>query len=308
MASKELADHLLSVRFAIMLALFALVAAGTVYAAADELRNTAVEASARSAPFLRLFTETPENFPSFFTLIGFLLPLLGIALGFDSVSSERSQATLPRLLSQPIHRDSVINGKFAAGLGVISLVLSSVVLVIAGVGLFRLGIVPSVEEVLRIVVWLIVTIIYVGFWLAFATLCSVGLRRAATAALVAIAVWLLFALFGDIFANLLADAIAPVSSSPTVDQVLHNARLEDTLSRISPATLYEDATRVLLTPELRTLSSVLLTSQVDRAIPSSLSLDQSMLLALPQTIGLIALSAVSFAVAYFVFMRQEIRA
>jgi ABC-2 type transport system permease protein len=291
-----------------MLALFAVVAAGTVYAAADELRNAAVQTSTNSAPFLRLFTVTPENFPSFFTLIGFLLPLLGIALGFDSVSSERSQATLPRLLSQPIHRDSVINGKFAAGLGVIAVVLSSVVLVIAGVGLFRLGIVPSVEEVLRIVVWLIVTTIYVGFWLAFATLCSVALRRAATAALVAIAVWLLFALFGDLFANLLADAIRPVSASPTVDEVLRNARLEDTLSRISPATLYEDATRVLLTPELRTLSSVLLTSQVDRAIPSSLSLDQSMLLALPQTIGLIALSAVSFAVAYVVFMRQEIRA
>ena len=36
--------------------------------------------------------------------------------------------TLPRLLSQPIHRDDVINGKFAAGLAVIAMVLVVMIL------------------------------------------------------------------------------------------------------------------------------------------------------------------------------------
>ena len=49
------------------------------------------------------------------------------------------QGTLPRLLSQPIHRDDVINGKFAAGLAVIGLVLVTVVGVIAAFGIIRLG-------------------------------------------------------------------------------------------------------------------------------------------------------------------------
>ena len=42
--------------------------------------------------------------------------LFQIAFGFDDISGERSEGTLPRLVSQPIYRDDVINGKFAAGL------------------------------------------------------------------------------------------------------------------------------------------------------------------------------------------------
>lgn len=37
---------------------------------------------------------------------------------------------------------------------------------------------------------------YIGVWLAFAILCSVVLRRAATAALAAISAWIVLTLFG----------------------------------------------------------------------------------------------------------------
>ena len=69
-------------------------------------------------------------------------PLLGLAFAFDAVNGERSEGTLPRLLAQPIYRDDVINGKFVAGMAVIGLVLVSVVVLIAGFGMLRLGIVP----------------------------------------------------------------------------------------------------------------------------------------------------------------------
>ncbi len=306
-AAKEFADHLLSARFLILLILLALVAVGAVYTAADSIRDVAPEASEAPAVFLRLFTVSPEQVPSFFTLVAFLVPLLGIAFGFDAVNGERSQGTLSRLVSQPVYRDDVINGKFTAGLIIIALVLSSLTVLVAGVGLVRLGIVPAAEDVARVLTWLLVTIVYVGFWLAFATLCSVGLRRAATSALVAIGVWLVLTLFGRILAGLLADVIRPVSSNPTVDELISNARLELALSRISPSTLYEEATTVLLNPEVRTLG-ILLPQQVDRAVRSNLSLDQSLLLVWPQTVGLAALTVVFFAIAYVLFMRQEVRA
>ena len=70
-------------------------------------------------------------------------PLLGIAFAFDAVNGERAEGTLPRLLSQPIYRDDVINGKFAAGLAVIGLVLTFIVAVIAAFGIIRLGIVAE---------------------------------------------------------------------------------------------------------------------------------------------------------------------
>ena len=308
-AAKELADHLLSVRFLVLLVLVGLAAAGSVYAAAGGIRDVAPEASETPALFLRLFTFAPEDqrVPSFLSMVGFLAPLLGIAFGFDAVNGERSQGTLPRLVSQPIHRDDVINGKFAAGITVIGMILVGLTVLVAGLGLLRLGIVPTAVEVWRLVLWLAVTVIYVSFWLGLATLCSVALRRAATSALVAIAAWLVLTLFAGLLLGLVTDAIAPVPEQPTADQIIRNARLEQQIGRLSPSILYEEATIALLNPEVRTIG-FLLPQQVDRAVPGTLTLDQSLLLAWPQTVGLVALTILCFAGAYILFMRQEIRA
>ena len=48
--------------------------------------------------------------------------------------------------------------------------------------------------------------------------------------------------------------------------------------------------------------------QVDRAIPSALPLDQSLLLVWVQLVAIVALTVGSFALAYVLFMRQEVRA
>lgn len=308
-AAKELADHLLSVRFLVLLVLVGLAAAGSVYAAASGIRDVAPEASETPSLFLRLFTFAPEDqrVPSFLSMVGFLAPLLGIAFGFDAVNGERSQGTLPRLVSQPIHRDDVVNGKFAAGIIVIGMILVGLTVLVAGLGLLRLGIVPTAVEVWRLVLWLVVTVVYVSFWLGLATLCSVALRRAATSALVAIAAWLVLTLFAGLLLGLVTDAIAPVPEQPTADQIIRNARLEQQIGRLSPSILYEEATIALLNPEVRTIG-FLLPQQIDRAVPGTLSLDQSLLLAWPQTVGLVALTILCFAGAYILFMRQEIRA
>lgn len=308
-AAKELADHLLSVRFLVLLVIVGLAVAGSVYAAAGGIRDVAPAASETPALFLRLFTFAPEDqrVPSFLSMVGFLAPLLGIAFGFDAVNGERSQGTLPRLVSQPIHRDDVINGKFVAGITVIGMILVGLTVLVAGLGLLRLGIVPTSDEVWRLLLWLLVTMVYVSFWLGLATLCSVALRRAATSALVAIAAWLILTLFAGLLLGLITDAIAPVPEQPTADQILRNARLEQQVGRLSPSILYEEATIALLNPEVRTIG-FLLPQQIDRAVPGTLSLDQSLLLAWPQTVGLVALTVLCFAGAYVLFMRQEIRA
>lgn len=73
--------------------------------------------------FLKLFTASDGTLPSFVLFINFLGPLLGIALGFDAVNSEQNKGTLSRMLSQPIHRDCIINAKFVAALIVIGIML-----------------------------------------------------------------------------------------------------------------------------------------------------------------------------------------
>jgi ABC-2 type transport system permease protein len=311
-AAKELADQLLSVRFTVLIALLGLAAMLSVYAASGAIRDVAPEANQVPALFLRLFTIAPEDLPAFVSmvgLVGFLAPLLGIAFGFDSVSGERSQGTLPRLVAQPIHRDDVINGKFAAGLAVIGVVLTALTLIVAGLGLSRLGIVPTAEEVARMLVWLLVTMVYVAFWLGFASLCSVALRRAATSALVAIAAWLVLALFWNLLVGLVTNAVAPVPEQPTIEEQVRNLSFEQRFGRLSPSRLYEEVTFVILRPEQNFGPyGFLLPQQLDRAVFSELSLGQSILLVWPQIVGLVALTVICFAVAYVLFMRQEIRA
>jgi ABC-2 type transport system permease protein len=299
-AAKELGDHVRSVRFLVLVLIIGLTCVAAVAAAAGFLRDAAGAATETPSPFLLLFTQSPERIPSFVALIGFLGPLVGIAFGFDAINQERADQTLPRLVSQPIHRDDVVNGKFAAGLATIGLTLATLVGVTSGLGIVRMGITPSAGDVARLLLYLAVALAYIGVWLAIAILCSVLLRRAATAALVAISAWLVLTLFGTLLAGLVTDALGP-------DDAIGRARMEHALSHISPSTLYEAGTAALLNPEVRTVG-LLLPEQVDRAVPGTLSLTQSLLVVWPQVTALVAGCVVLFTLAYVAFLRQEIRA
>lgn len=167
-ASKEFADHLLSARFVVLVLIVGLAVIVPLYLAANRIRDLASDVSGAQAVFIALFTLGPED-PNLsgilrvVTFVAIVSPLLGVAFSFDAVNGERAGGTLPRLLSQPIHRDDVINGKFVAGIAVISLVLIMIVGLISGVGILRLGITPTVTEALRLLAWVLVTIVYVGF-------------------------------------------------------------------------------------------------------------------------------------------------
>ncbi|WP_084957679.1 ABC transporter permease [Thermoactinospora rubra] len=299
-ARKEIADHLHSARLAVVAALLSLSGIAAVYAAGGRIRDVAAQAGDDPALFLKLFTVAIENTPfAFVNFVALIGPLLGIAFGFDAVSSERAQRTLPRLLAQPIHRDDVVNGKFVAGLAVIGVLLAALMALVAAIGIVRLGIVPRAEDVGRLLVYLVVSIVYIGCWLAFALMLSIVLQRAATAALTAIGTWLVFSLLAALLAQILAGVFAEPGT-------VEHAGLEQAFGRASPAIVYEEVTAALLTPELRTLG-VILPEQAFRAVPGRLPLDESLLLVWPQITGLVALAAVLFGVAYVAFLRQEVR-
>jgi ABC-2 type transport system permease protein len=308
--TKELAEGLTSLRFIILLGLLALAAAAPVYAASGAIRDAAERASGAAAVFLALFTIGADPVPSFVGLVGFLAPLLGIAFGFDAINGERAQGTMPRLLSQPIHRDDVINGKFAAGMAMIATAVTGTMLLVSGIALLRLGIVPSLGEVVRLAIWLALTIVYIGLWLAFATLCSVIVRRAATSALIAIGVWLALSLFGVLLARLVASFLDPTGASGAAADALAHAQLEQQLSAISPSTLYGQATLALLNPSATsvTVPGLAQLIQLNQQIPTQLSLEQSLLVAWPQIVILVALTVACFVAGYLGFLRQEVRA
>jgi ABC-2 type transport system permease protein len=278
-----------------------------VHSASGPIRDAADSATQTPSIFLYLFTLSPQRVPAFHEFLGILGPLLGIAFGFDAINGERAQGTLPRLVAQPVHRDEIINGKFVAGIGAIALTLAGLIAIVAGYGALRLGVGPTVGELVRIAAFYVVAVVYISLWLALALLLSVTCRRAATAALAAIAIWLLFTLFAGLIAGMVADSVHSVASDSSTEEVLANARLELNVRRFSPDQLYKEATGVLLNPS-RQSTGILVLQPEDRALPSSLPLDQSLLLAWWQVVTLVAGGVVVFAAAYVVFMRQEVRA
>jgi ABC-2 type transport system permease protein len=313
-ARKEIADHISSARFYVLLIMLGAAAIVPLYFASDAIRSVASRIEDARNAFLVLFIYAPSDLPipPVFGFVGIVAPLLGVAFSFDAVNSERADGTLPRLLSQPIYRDDVVNGKFAAGLAIITIVLVAVVGVISGFGIVRLGIVPSLGEIVRLVAWLGLSVVWVSLWLAFGLLLSVVIRRAATAALVGFGVWLLVAIFGQLIVGLLAGIVAPVANAGTIDEALSLTALSDTILRLLPLTLFQEASRVLLNPSVTTVSTPSTIGQLQQwqqqAEGQLLSFDQSLLLVWPHVVALIAMTAVCFAAAYVWFMRQEVRA
>lgn len=302
--TKDMADHLTSVRMRILEILIVLTAVGTVYSAMQTLRTTVSE---DQFLFLKLFTTGREPLPAFVGFLGFLVPLIAIALAFDSVNGEFNRRTLSRVLAQPIYRDALLLGKFLAGLFTLALVLTAIWLLIIGMGILGLGLPPNGEEVVRLLIFLVSTIFYGGIWLALAMLFSTIFRQPATAALASIAVWLFFIIFWSIVASMVAQAMRPVQYGFT-QELIARAELEQSLTRLSPNTLYVESMLALLQPAIRSFGIILPSQMAGAILGAPLPLRQSVLLMWPQLTGLIASTILLFAFCYVLFQRQEIRA
>lgn len=308
MVRKEVADQVHSWRFIILAGLILLTFLGSMYVS---LANISKAVSNTNDPdrlylYLKLLTTTDGSLPPFHVFIGFLGPLLGISLGFDAINSEQSGGTLIRLMAQPVYRDSVINAKFVASLIVISTLFLSLNLLMIGGGLIITGVSIEPSEFMRILCFVILSVIYVAFWLNLSILLSVKFRQPATSALTAIAIWLFFTVFYQIIVNVIIKAFLPNPDVLSQDQLVAYNRIILTFLRFVPSQLYTDATTTLLMPSVRSLGPLTM-EQMAGAIPSPLSVRESLLVVWPQVSGLIAATVVCFALSYFLFMRREIR-
>jgi ABC-2 type transport system permease protein len=310
---KELSDQFSSYRFVILFALIAMVSFITTYMAGISLRENLEGVAKPTFVFLMLFN-TPGAKVSMVDFVALFGPLIGVVLGFDAINRERAHGTLVKLVSQPIYRDAVINGKFLASATTITVILVSTVLVIAAFGLTLLGIVPGWEEILRLLIYLVITIFYISFWLGISILFSILFRSIATSALAALALWLFLFLFVSVGASAIANVVAPVGNKESADPelVVRNARVQESVSLISPMVLYSKATATLIDPMRKSSKSMTLVAGPFEQISMSrfenpLTLGQSILVVYPHMVALVAISLICFAVSYLVFMTQEIR-
>ncbi|MFH1651779.1 MAG: ABC transporter permease subunit [Chloroflexota bacterium] len=302
---KEMADYFNSIRFVVFFILVFLAAAAALFAAYQGIRGANPP---RGFVFLSLFTTSGQSLPSLAFFLSILIPLIGIALGFDAINSERAGGTLSRIMSQPIYRDNVINGKFLAGLTTMIIMVATTIMLVGGYGLRMIGVPPSANEIIRLFIFFVLTMAYGTFWLGLAILFSITMRKVATSLLMVLAVWLFFSFFMLLIAPSIANAMAPVSQASSQVELVRNAEIQQTVSLFSPTTLYSRATAALLMPVAVGTLGVITPAQVSMMLPNPLNLTQSLVLVWPYLTSLISLSVICFGVSYIIFMRQEIRA
>lgn len=296
---KEMSDQLSSARMRVLEWLVVLTALAALYGALQQIRETTAE-----DPFLllKLFTTARDPLPSLVSFLSFLVPLMAIGLGFDAINGEYNRRTMSRILAQPIYRDALLFGKFLSGLLTLAISLVVLWLLVAGLGLLLLGLPPSLEEAMRSLAFLGVTIAYAGVWLALAMLLSVIFRSPATTALVALGLWLFFTLIWPVLAPAIAEIVFASSDPGTAISG------SQALARLSPATLYGEAVVALLDPTTRSLGPIYLNQLQGAVLGAPLPLAESLMVAWPEIVGLIAGVILLFVASYVAFQRQEIRA
>jgi ABC-2 type transport system permease protein len=108
----------------------------------------------------------------------------------------------------------------------------------------------------------------------------------------------------------LAQMIAP----PDIRYVMLGLQSPETmqwqvaLSRLSPNDLYGESVLAILSPSTRALGPIFLDQLQGAVIGSALPLMESLMIAWPQVVGLIAGAIMLFVATYVVFQRQEVRA
>ena len=305
---KEIAAHIRSWRFIILILLIVLTFGASLYVSSVGLKDAVsnMRDPDQSFLYLKLLTTTDNSIPPFHVFLNFLAPLLGIALGFDAVNAEYNNGTLTRLLAQPIYRDNLLFAKFLAPLAVVGTLFVALVMLMIGGGLLGTGVRIEPQELLRILGFTLISVLYVAFWLSLSILLSIRFRQPATSALTAIGIWLFFTVFFPILVNLAIRPFLPNPNYISEQEYIGYNELILNLLRLSPSQLYSDATTTLLMPSVRSLGPISMEQMVG-AIPSPLSFRESFLMVWPQVSGLSAAMMICFAWSYYIFMRREIR-
>jgi ABC-2 type transport system permease protein len=157
-AGKEFRDHLQSRKFHLIFGVFLVIAViGLIGGAVDyqkqldDYNKNLAAVSDDEFESHSYFSWKPTILSAFnemTTLMATIGVILGIAMGFDLITREKESKSLKILLSHPIYRDEVINGKALGGVAAIALAMG-IVLVLSLAIMLIFGIVPNFEETVR---------------------------------------------------------------------------------------------------------------------------------------------------------------
>ena len=127
-------------------------------------------------------------------LITVVLSIVAILFTFDAISGERERGTLRLMLANSLPRDAVLLGKFLGAL----LTIGIPFLIAALINLFLLSTSGSIQlgagDWVRLGVIVLLTVLYVGIFIALGLLVSSRARQSSTSLMILLLIWVVVAI------------------------------------------------------------------------------------------------------------------
>ncbi len=337
---KEFVDQSTSRCFLCIFALFLLISAIGVHDGAnqygDMLASYAQQMQSVSSDTYmpRYMPEKPSplliftKMADYFVMFGVFL---GIAMGFDLVSKEKETRSLKTLLSHPVYRDEVVNGKALGSALVLAIALGATIAVSVAI-LLVMGIVPTMDELGAILVFTVVSGIFVLTYFSLALLMSVVAPDSGTALIFTLIIFLLISSAVPIFGWTVAEMIAgpppeqpagvqgtfytPMNVDPEefeqYEQEMRSywekrAAASSLISLLSPNVNYQKTATAVTNPKIAMTMDNNPYSFTEGPPETQPGLDEILGRIWANIVALITLPCVFFAAAYVGFMRMDIR-
>jgi len=305
-ALKEFSDIVKGRRFIILVVVFGLlltVAIASVYLTV--VQNIPGVAMPRG--FLGRAAYTLVSMMSYFA------PIIGLALGFDAISGEREKGTLKIVLAQPVYRDIVINGKFLAALLAITLAVSIASIVSVGGSILVLGVTPTSEEVARLALFVVFSVLFAMTYYGIAILLSTVSKRTTQSMIIGVVLWAVFSFVIPIIASLVAFTIRPIRftqniTSPgerqrLIEEMRSRAAITETINSFTPNHHFSRIAQYIL----NVYTKIVIGPRQAPTDTRNISIMESLTSAWPNILVLVLVTAITFIASYMIFVRQEIR-
>jgi ABC-2 type transport system permease protein len=236
--------------------------------------------------------------------------IIGIVIGFDAVSGEREKGTLKFLLTQPLYRDTLINGKLLG----FTILIFTVVLIssITSIGIIGgvTGIFPDGDDALRILAFSLMVFLYLMIFAVIGMFFSVFLKQSVDSLLASIAVFIIVTLLIGPFAGAAADFLAPIPAytfgmqGEEMEKAWNeNFGIQQKIMYLSPSENFKNVNDVILNPYFEKTDSSNyggFGKQIKHAVTESIGMVWGNIVAI--LVGLV----VFFIASYVMFLRQDV--
>jgi ABC-2 type transport system permease protein len=217
--------------------------------AADEVRQLQFQLDELVNPPMPSMLFIFGDLTQYFVLIAMVL---SVAIGFDLISREKEEGSLKSLLSHPLYRDAIINGKALGAIAVLAVSLAAMFLLTSSIMLFY-GVVPGGDDILRIVVYFLMAMLYCSVFFALALMTSTIAKSSAMSVLYVLGIVIAMVIIPMLsyqIAGLVLGSPPQVPAGDDGGAVLYNNVVKDSAA-IAPEPIQADSRMIAWNDEVQ---------------------------------------------------------